>query len=40
MHYEASQDAGPKDSFVDCQDSMVKALRGIARLSQDMVCFP
>eukprot|EP00795_Rhopilema_esculentum_P003812 gene3812-15100_t len=37
MHYDPSQDNQPKESFVECQDSMVKDLKAIARLSQDMV---
>ena len=37
MHYDASQENQPKESFVELQDSMVKELRAIARLSQDMV---
>eukprot|EP00794_Sanderia_malayensis_P019501 gene19501-21428_t len=37
MRYEPSQNEEPKGSFVEYQDSMVKDLRGIARLTQDMV---
>ena len=37
MHYDPSQENEPKETFVEFQDSMVKDLKAIARLSQDMV---
>lgn len=37
MNYDPNQDNELKESFVEYQDSMVKDLKGIARISQDMV---
>ena len=37
MHYDPGQENAPKESFVELQDSMVKELKAITRLSQDMV---
>ena len=39
MHYDPNQENEAKASFVELQDSMVKELRAIARLTQDMVLY-